>query len=442
MKRLNEIGTAKKAVYSIFVFFWIFVAYSAHAVENCIDNSAQGFPCHNVDLLSYVSLDEMQVGKGRGSDIWGWTDSLTGKEYVLFGHSTGISFIDISDPENPAVLGRLAPRVPNPNPNKNSDHDWRDMRVYADNAYVVSEGEGTGLQVFDLTQLRGLSAGNRTFSATYEDASFGHAHNITLNPDSAFAYVVGSFDCGIGGLLAFDLSTPQVPHPSGCLFGDTYTHDSQCVTYMGPDPDHQGAEICFNSNPDYYFEDIELNKVAIVDVTNKSAPFEISKAAYPQPRYLHQGWLTEDHSYFLLNDETDEWFYGKNTSTVIIDVRDLDNPAYIGEFTHATRAHDHNLFVHNGLVYEANYTAGLSVLNTVDVANGNLIEIGFFDTYPQNNQRAYTGAWGVYPYFTSGSIAISTSDRGLFVVRLGPNRNAVPESARKSPGQKNPEAGG
>ena len=82
MKRLNEIGTAKKAVYSIFVFFWIFVAYSAHAVENCIDNSAQGFPCHNVDLLSYVSLDEMQVGKG-------------------------LSLIHISEPTRPVGISRM-----------------------------------------------------------------------------------------------------------------------------------------------------------------------------------------------------------------------------------------------------------------------------------------------------------------------------------------------
>ncbi|WP_455219386.1 choice-of-anchor B family protein, partial [Kaarinaea lacus] len=396
----------KYLVSGVLLVFSFFVVPSAYAVENCVNNSAQGFPCYNVDLLSHVSLADMQTTSG--SDLWGWTDPETGKEYVIFGHSTGVSFIDISDPENPAVLGRLSPRVPNPNPNKRSDHDWRDIKVYADHAYVVSEGEGTALQVFDLTQLRGLDAGDRVFASTFEYAGFGHAHNIVVNPDSGYAYVVGSFDCGAGGLLAFDLSNPQIPVFSGCFFVDTYTHDAHCVNYRGPDQDHKKTEICVNSNSDYYFDDVNVNNIAIVNVTDKAQPVEISRIQYPDPRYAHQGWLTEDHSYFLFNDESDEFYYNENTRTLIFDVRDLDNPVFIGEHIGATRATDHNLYVHNGLVYEANYTSGLSVLSTDNIAQGNLMEIGFFDVYPENNQRNYIGAWSVYPFFTSGSIAISS----------------------------------
>ena len=437
MKLSYKFCMTKSFVPGAVLLLYLFAASSAHAVTNCVDNSAQGFPCYNVDLLSMVSLPQMQAYKSDGNDLWGWTDSQTGREYVLFGHSLGVSFIDISDPENPVYLGQLPSRIPNPNPRKSSDNDWRDIGVYADHAYIVSEVEGHGLQVFDLTQLRGLGEGNRVFTSTYEYTGFGHAHNVVINPDSGYAYVVGSFDCGAGGLLAFDLSIPQLPVFSGCLFGDSYTHDAQCVNYMGPDQDHQGSEICVNANADYYFDDINLNTVAIVDVTDKSQPMEISIATYPQPRYGHQGWLTEDHSYFLLNDESDEWYYNKNTTTIIFDVKDLDDPKYIGEYNGATRATDHNLYVHNGLVYEANYTAGLSVLSTEDIANGGLLEIGFFDVYPENNQRNYIGAWSVYPFFNSGAIAVSSIDRGLFILRLGPDRSGVPASARKTPGQKN-----
>ena len=418
----------------------LFGASFASAVENCVNNSADGFPCYNIDLLSHVSLADMQ--STSGSDLWGWTDLETGKEYIIFGHSTGVSFIDISDPENPAILGLLPPRVPNPNPNKRSDHDWRDIKVYADHAYIVSEAEGTALQVFDLTQLRGLSAGDRVFTSTFEHAGFGHAHNVAVNSDSGYAYIVGSFDCGAGGLLAFDLSTPQFPFLSGCFFSDTYTHDAHCVNYKGPDQDHKNTEICVNSNADYYLDDVNINHIAIVDVSDKAQPFEISRINYPDPRYAHQGWLTEDHAYFLFNDESDEWYYARNTRTLIFDVTDLDNPVFIGEHLGETRATGHNLYVHDGLVYEANYTSGLSVLTTDDIAQGSLREIGFFDVYPENNQRNYTGAWSVYPFFASGSIAVSSVDRGLFVLRLGSDRSGVPAGARKTPGQKNRGNGG
>ncbi|WP_455196269.1 choice-of-anchor B family protein [Kaarinaea lacus] len=440
MKTSVNFFVTRKIVVGCLLFFGLLGASSVYAAENCVNNSANGFPCYNIDLLSHVSLSDMQAY--TGNDVWGWTDPETGKEYVLFGHSTGVSFIDISDPENPAILGQLSPRVPNPNPRKSSDHDWRDIKVYADHAYIISEAEGTGLQVFDLRQLRGLDAGDRVFASTFEYAGFGHAHNIVMNTDSGYAYVVGSFDCGAGGLLAFDLSNPQIPVFSGCFFADTYTHDSQCVNYRGPDQDHKKTEICVNSNSDYYFDGVDINNIAIVDVTDKAQPVEISRINYPDPRYAHQGWLTEDHSYFLFNDESDEWYYAKNTRTLIFDVRDLDNPVFIGEHLGETRATDHNLYVHNGLVYEANYTSGLSVLSTDEIEQGSLSEIGFFDVYPENNERSFIGAWSVYPFFASGAIVVSSIDRGLFVLRLGSDRGGVPASARKTPGQKNRGKGG
>lgn len=183
--------------------------------------------------------------------------------------------------------------------------------------------------------------------------------------------------------MTFRLSNPKKPVFVGCFFGESYTHDAHCVRYTGPDPDHQGADICLNSNPDYDFADIDINAIAIVDVSKSSSPAGISNIAYLLPRYAHQGWLTEDHSYFLFDDESDEFYYAKNSRTLIFDVRDLDHPVFIGDHIGATRATGHNLYVYNGLVFEANYTAGLSVLTTDEVAYGKLTEVGFFDVYIQ-----------------------------------------------------------
>ena len=71
----------------------------------CVDGQADGYPCHNVDLEEFMPLAE--IGGGAGNDLWGWTDPETGHEYALMGRSTGTSFVDVTDPENPIYLGDL-----------------------------------------------------------------------------------------------------------------------------------------------------------------------------------------------------------------------------------------------------------------------------------------------------------------------------------------------
>src|SRR5262249_8759777 len=53
----------------------------------CTNGHAGHYPCNNVDLESFLPLST--IGGGSGSDLWGWTDPQTGKEYALMGRSTG-----------------------------------------------------------------------------------------------------------------------------------------------------------------------------------------------------------------------------------------------------------------------------------------------------------------------------------------------------------------
>ena len=65
----------------------------------------------------------------------------------------------------------------------------------------------------------------------------------------------------------------------------------------------------------------------------------------------------------------------------------------------------------------ANYTAGFREIDIENIASETMTEIGFFDTYPENNNNSFNGVWNVYPYFDSGVMAISDSNRGLFLVK-------------------------
>jgi choice-of-anchor B domain-containing protein len=377
---------------------------TAISTTACVDGDATGYACSNVDLQSFLPLAEM--GGGEGNDIWGWTDAATGKEYALMGRTSGTSFVDISDPANPVYLGDL--------PTATINSSWRDLKTSGDAVFIVSEAAGHGMQVFDLTQLRDVTAPPVTFSADTTYTAFGNAHNIAINEVSGFAYAVGTDTCS-GGLHMIDISTPTSPVFAGCFSDDGYTHDVQCVTYNGPDTAFQGNEVCFASNED---------TMTIVDVTDKSNATQISRNRYRRAGYTHQAWLTEDHAYLLMDDELDELNRGVSTTTYVWDMASLSQPVIAGEHVATTAAIDHNMYVKGDHAYQANYRAGLRVLELTDVTNGTLTEVGFFDIYPGSDSAAFNGAWSNYPYFESGIVIVSGIEQGLFV--LQPNLDSAP----------------
>jgi choice-of-anchor B domain-containing protein len=160
-----------------------------------------------------------------------------------------------------------------------------------------------------------------------------------------------------------------------------------------------------------------VNKLTVVDVTDKAAIQRTSVITWEGIGYVHQGWLTEDHAYLLLDDESDEQFHGHNGRTYIFDMRDLQAPVLIGAYTSREPAVDHNQYIRGAYVFQANYTAGLRILDISEIASARLREVAYFDTYPGSNAPEFTGAWSPYPFFPSGVVAVSTIDRGLFLLK-------------------------
>lgn len=378
----------------------------AHGGKSISESASAGvggsgpFESQGIELKAHLLLSDIGGGAGiLGNDIWGWTDPDTGREYALYGRSNGTSFIDISDATNPVYLGDL--------PSHTGNTAWRDIKVYDSYALIVADLNGAhGMQVFDLKNLRGVSS-PQTFAATARYDGFDSAHNIVMNEATGFAYAVGT-NTASGGLHIVDVRDPLNPIAAGTFSADGYTHDAQVVNYLGPDSDYAGREIAFASNED---------TLTIVDVSNKSATSQIARVGYADSAYAHQGWLTEDQRYFLMNDELDE--NGSiATRTHVWDVGDLDNPLYVGFHSGSQTTRDHNLYVHNGLIFEANYTSGLRVLVPEDYASARLREVAYFDTYPTDNAVSFNGAWSVYPYFESGSIIVNDRQNGLFVLAM------------------------
>ena len=379
------------------------------------EGKAGEFGCSNTSMLSFLPISA--IGGRRGTalnDNWGWTDAQTGREYAIVGRTDGTSFVDVSNPARPRYLGDL------PKTDGSPSASWRDMKVYKDHVYIVADNSAAhGMQVFDLTRLRTI----RTPQTFVPDAHYdriGSAHNIVMNEETGFAYAVGTSSggetCG-GGLHMIDVREPKQPKFAGCFSdpktgnaGTGYSHDAQCVVYRGPDATYRGKEICVGSNE---------TAISVADVTDKSNPIAVSRASYPDVAYAHQGWFSDDHRYFYLNDEGDESSgrgeAAKGTRTMVWDLADLDDPILAKEYVGTTKAIDHNLYVKGNRMYQANYTSGLRILDISDP--GNPREVGYLDTYPADDNTAFNGAWSTYPYFRSGTILVTGIGEGLFLVK-------------------------
>lgn len=415
-------------------------------------------------------------GATRANDIWGWKDSVTGKEYALLGLTNKTSIIDISNSSNPIHVADLVSYI-------GTSSTWRDIKVFGDYMLVVSEVKTHphGIQIFDLNKLRSIPESQ--FPRIYSSASdythydkFNNAHNIVVNEQTGYAYAVGVTHASreehkcMGGLHMVDINNPLVPVFKGCAYpgnsisslnleftlqdnkelsdpptyeecfsrsnensenidlvlfhdeedacGIFYTHDAQCIIYDGPDVEHRGKEVCAVSNGVTSVGDSSTQDFHFIDVTNKSRPVKISTYLIPNmPGYAHQGWFTEDFKYFIANDELDEKFYQINTRTLIIDVTDLDNPKKHMDFMHESRSIDHNLYVKGERAYLSNYNSGLRVLDISKIDQKIIKEVGFYDPTPNQPSSAQTGGvWSNYPFFESGKIIVSHIEGGSVII--------------------------
>jgi hypothetical protein len=149
----------------------------------------------------------------------------------------------------------------------------------------------------------------------------------------------------------------------------------------------------------------------------------ISRTGYSGQQYTHQGWLTADQKYFLIDDELDELVrrdagLTDHTRTYVMDLSDLDNPVLTGYHEADGVAVDHNQYIVDGHTFQANYIRGLRILKLGDLAAAEMTEVAYFDTFPDpDNSSNFGGAWNVYPFFDNGVVMVSDVNRGVFILR-------------------------
>lgn len=328
-----------------------------------------------LDLPRITSDTSIHDHTANYSAIWGYTDSVTHREYAVLGCYTGTSIIDITDS---AVEVGWIPGLPS---------IWREMKTFSHYAYVCTEsrGQGQGIQIIDLKNPRAPRL------VGVFDSTLISSH--TLSIEGKKLYCNGSSN----SLRILDLTNPEHPRDIGIDTANIlpYIHDS----YIRHDTMY--ASHIYNGTG-----------VGIYDVRIPQTPKQITVFNYPLAG-THNSWLTDDSKFLVTTDEIN----CPQRNCKVWDIHDLHNITQIAQFSLSDTEVAHNVVIKGRYAYVAHYSAGVGVWDIFNPAIPVLM--GFYDTYPEVVAGyKYEGAWGVYPLFASGKIITDDRTHGLFVNTL------------------------
>lgn len=313
----------------------------------------------------YNTLDLSLFGQwnGRSSygDIWGYTDSTNGKEYALIcARGVGLSIIDIND--TPFVeVGFVV-----------GCGDTKDVKTYSHYAVIFQDGCHTIIaDIADVTNPQVVST------------IPGGRHNGLV--DGHYVYLVGGSS---SGLVVYSILDPA--NPDSVNNYSTFNYHDVAVR-------NDTMAACI----------INGIGVDILDLTDKSNIQLIGQFNYSGSG-AHNAAFSEDGDFLFIGDEI-----GSGTHTRVFDISNLSSINKVADIIVNPNTVTHNSYVKDGHLFIAHYVDGLRVWNVEDPTDP--YEVAFYDTHSQSPLSPYEGAWGVYPYFTSGKVIVSDMQTGLYV---------------------------
>ena len=310
------------------------------------------------------------------NDIWGCT-APNGDEYALLGCTTGLSIVNVSDPDAPYETGFLP----------GATSTWRDIKTYGHYAYVTNESSG-GIAIVDLSNPESPVA-----AGSYTGGGLTRAHNLYIDTTTGRLYTAGS-NLGAGGTRILSLADPVAPAEVGS-WETAYFHD---VVVQ----DH----ILFGSA-------INAHILYVLDVTDPAAiPAPLGTAQGYPAAFTHNAWPTPDGLYVMTTDET------ASSSCRMWDMGTLPTLAQTDSYKPNAGTIPHNTQIEGNFAYISFYTLGVKIVDVSDPFD--LTEVGAYDTWPADDGSTYDGCWGAFPYFVTNPDLLVVSDiaNGLYVLEF------------------------
>jgi choice-of-anchor B domain-containing protein len=310
------------------------------------------------------------------SNLWGYYDSLTHKEYALVGEETGLSIVDVTDPDNISELFFV--------PTDTSA--WKEPKTWSHYAYCVNE-HGGGLLIVDLGDLPNTVS--YSFWDDIPDYNFRTAHTCFVD-NNGFLYLNGSNLFNRGSIICDLKPDPMHPQYIG-LYDERYVHD------------------CFARNDTLFTSEIYDGQFSIIDVHDKANPIVLARQTTPFA-FSHNIWPSDDNKYLFNTDER------KFAPITAYDISDLNNITEIDKYrtSDVDSSIPHNVYFKGNYLYSSYYHNGVVIVDATKPDN--LVEVGNYDTSPIPPAGGFAGCWGVYCFLPSGNILCSDRQEGLFVL--------------------------
>ncbi|HUF21742.1 MAG TPA: choice-of-anchor B family protein, partial [Burkholderiales bacterium] len=199
--------------------------------------------CQAVDLLSHFSVEHVSAAPASATDVWGFVDLNTNREYAIVGYDIGTAVVDVTDPADPREVGFI----------DGQRAFWRDLKVYQSFdtaagrwrafAYVSTDGSTDGLFVIDMSGLP------HSIRRTSYASDFAAAHNVyATNTDysTGIALTGGTPLLAISGanidsgqFRAYSLQNPAQPAFVAHAESPDYMHDASSLVISDARKDSQ-----------------------------------------------------------------------------------------------------------------------------------------------------------------------------------------------------------
>jgi len=358
-----------------FFFEYTFLNVYFHTMRNLLLVLFFTFSLSLVAQQNISLLAKLPYGY-KLSNVWGYTDE-TNVEYALVGVEDGLSVVSLANPSNPVEIAKIPGTI----------NKWREIKTFGDYAYVSSES-GDGLLIMDLSPLPFSTTFNYVYKTFANSTGIcERAHSLAIDA-KGFCYLFGT-DRNQETIILDIHTNPMNPVEVGST-GLYYTHDG------------------IVAGDTMFLAHIMTGFIGVYNISDRANPQFITSFETPL-KFPHNIALSQDGKYLFATDEKTGSF------VAAYDVSDFNNIVELDRFQRQERHFPmvHNTHMLNGYLVNSYYLEGLNIVDAHDPKN--LVEVGFYDTTPNDSGYIYKGVWGVYPYFASGIILASDIEQGLYV---------------------------
>jgi choice-of-anchor B domain-containing protein len=360
----------------------------------CILTNTQA---QQVANLLYNWQDTTLVGSWTYDNTYNecWGLVVNDREIAIIGSTAGTHFFDVTEPENSSEVAFVSAAETGGVIIHRDYHDFQGY-LYA----VCDEGSSSTLQIIDITDLP-----NSVNTVYDSNVLFTKSHNIYIDTATAKLYACASNSA----MDVYSLNIPTSPSLIYSYNGVGHVHDA----FVRNDSAYLN---CGNDG-------FRIFDFSMVTQMGDQPTLLGSLTSYPDAGYNHSGWLNDDGTIYIMQDEN----HGYDVK--ILDVSDVSDITVLATFNSGVNQNSmaHNGIIKGNLAYIPYYHDGLRIFDISDPYNP--IQTWEYDTYSPNNHTSYKGAWGVYPYLPSGNIIVSDMQTGLYIIDLSVGTTNVIESS-------------